>query len=484
MRIQRAFRPAAAAFAALFALNAGGCATNPATGERQLSLISESQEIQMGQQSDQAVIAQLGLYPDSAVQRYVRTLGLKLAALSERPSLPWTFRVVDDPSVNAFALPGGFIYVTRGIMAYLESEAQLVSVLGHEIGHVTARHSVSQASKQQLAQIGLVVGSIISPTVAQAADVASAGLGLLFLKYGRDDENQADELGLRYMARGNYDPRQMPGVFTLLERVSQQASGGRTPEWLSTHPDPGNRREHINGLIAQLPSQNFSNTIVDQAQYLNVLDNIVYGVNPREGFFRGNEFLHPDLRFRFTFPQGWQHQNQKQAVLAVSPNQDAIIQISAATENSSAAAAQSFFGQQGISGTAARGTVNGLTAAGGSFSAQTEQGVLQGDVTFIEYGGMVYQVLAYGPQSAWGSYQNVARNSVQSFGQLTDQSALNAQPMRLDVMTLPRAMSFSEFARQYAGPVDANELALLNQVDTNASLQAGRKVKRVVGERP
>src|SRR5439155_757503 len=178
------------------------CATNPATGAKQLSLVSESQEIQMGREYDREVTASIGLYPDSALQRYEQQFGSRLAATSERPGLPWSFHVVDDPVVNAFALPGGFIYVTRGILAHLNSEAELAGVVGHEIGHVTARHIASRMTKQQLAQVGLVVGSIASPQLERYAGLASSALNVLFLKYSRDDESQADHLGLRYMRRG------------------------------------------------------------------------------------------------------------------------------------------------------------------------------------------------------------------------------------------------------------------------------------------
>ncbi|HXV85129.1 MAG TPA: M48 family metallopeptidase, partial [Gemmatimonadales bacterium] len=219
------------------------CAVNPATGERQLMLVSEGQEIAMGREADPQISGQYGLYPDTALQGYVRALGQRLTAVSERPGLPWSFRVVDDPIINAFAVPGGFLYVTRGILAHFNSEAELVAVLGHEIGHVTARHSASQMSQQQLAQVGLVAGMVLAPRFQDFAGVAQAGLGLMFLKFSRDDERQADELGLRYLVRARYDPREMPKVFAMLASVSQGEDGNRLPSWLSTHPDPVDRQQ-------------------------------------------------------------------------------------------------------------------------------------------------------------------------------------------------------------------------------------------------
>src|SRR6266550_4084593 len=180
------------------------CATNPATGRRQVMLVSEAQEIEMGREADREVGSSIGLYPADGVQAYVAGLGRALAAGSERPSLPWSFHVVDDASVNAFALPGGFVYVTRGLMTHLDSEAELASVMGHEIGHVTARHAASQITKSQLATLGLVAGMIVRPELARFGELAQAGMSLLFLKFDRNAERQADDLGLRYMTRQAY----------------------------------------------------------------------------------------------------------------------------------------------------------------------------------------------------------------------------------------------------------------------------------------
>lgn len=472
------------ALAAMMAcsLVVASCSTNPATGKRQVAFIGEEQEIAMGREADQQIIQSLGLYQDQEMQAYVNRLGQQLARDSERPNLPWTFRVVDDPVVNAMALPGGFIYVTRGLMSHLTSEAELVSVLGHEIGHVTGRHSVEQMSKAQIAQIGMVAGMILKPELAQYGDIAQTGLSLMFMKYGRDDEREADDLGLRYMIRKNYDPRQMPEVFETLARVSQQQGAGRIPGWLSTHPTPENRIQRIEQHLAELKVDT-SNLTVGRERYLQNIDNVVFGQNPREGYFRGNEFIQPELAFSIRFPQGWQVQNQKQAVGAISPNQDAVVVLTLSGRRSPQEAAQEFFSQQGVQrGQALRADLGGLPAVAHVFGVQRGQGSnLMGLAAFVEHQDKVYQVLGYTSESGWRRYEDELSGSLASFERVTDRRLLDVQPKRLDVVSIPSAMSLEEFARRYPSTVDLQTLAIINHVDTSTRFPAGTEVKRVVG---
>lgn len=469
--------------AALLVLAA--CATNPATGKHQIALISEEQEIAMGREADQQITQQLGLYNDQELQAYVNRVGQKLAAASERPNLPWTFRVVDDPVVNAFALPGGHIYVTRGLLTHLTSEAELASVIGHEIGHVTGRHSVEQMSKAQLAQIGLIAGMIVKPELARYGDLATQGLQLLFLKYSRDDEREADGLGLRYMDQQKYDPREMPAVFTTLRRVSEQQGAGRIPGWLSTHPTESERIRTISSQVAKLESggADFSGRTVNREGYLKAIDNVVFGQNPREGYFVGNTFIQPELGIQLRFPQGWRTSNEKSAVGAISPNQDAIIVVTLAQDNSPQAAAQRFFSQQGIQqGQSLRTDLDGLPAVARVFAVQgTQNGDLQGIVAFVENNNRVYQILGYTPMQRWGTYDNVIASSIGTFERVTDRNALNVEPKRVDVVSIPSSMTLEEFARRYPSTVDMTTLAIINQADANTRFPAGAEVKRVVG---
>jgi predicted Zn-dependent protease len=419
------------------------------------------------------------------VQSYVSEIGMRMAKASERPNLPWEFHVVNDASVNAFALPGGFIYVTRGLMTSINNEAELATVLGHEIGHVTNRHSVQQISKQQVAQLGLGIGSILSNDVARMAGLASQGLGVLFLKYSRDAENQADLAGFRYSLNQNYDVREMASVFQTLDRVSAAGGGGRLPEWLATHPNPGTRIENTEKRLDTL-HKDLSNTIIKRDQYLAHVRNMTYGEDPRQGFFENGVFYHPDLRFQMQFPQGWQTQNTPAAVMAGSPQQDAIIQLSLAGKASPREAAQQFLSQQGVqAGNTSTSSVNGLPAASGYFQAQTEQGTIQGLVTFLSFNGNTYGIMGYTPAGKLTTYDNVFQQTINSFTQLRNQAALNVQPAKVELVKLTREMTLEQFNSQYPSTIPIEELAIINEIESPTSaIPVGRTVKRVIGGRP
>jgi predicted Zn-dependent protease len=459
-----------------------GCARNPVTGKSELSLVSESQEIQMGQQAATEVAQSIGLYEDSRIQDYVAQLGKSMAAASERPNLPWEFHVVDDASVNAFALPGGFIYVTRGLMASINDEAELATVVGHEIGHVTNRHSVQQISKAQLAQLGLGIGSILSSDIARFGQLASAGLSILFLKYSRDAENQADQAGFRYALGQNYDVREMTNVFQTLDRIGEANEGGKLPEWLATHPNPGNRIKHIEQMLDTVktdPSKGKTN----REQYLQRIKGMTFGEDPRQGYFEGSRFYHPKMRFQLTFPDGWKTQNTPQAVVALSPNQDAIVQLGLAGQASPSQAVRQFLSQQGVQGgQASTSSINGFPAATSEFQAQTEQGAVQGLVSFISYGGTTFGIMGYTPAGKLGNYGNDFERTIRSFSELRDGSKINVQPARVELVKLNRDMTLEQFNQQYPSSVSLLQLAIINEVEDSASvLPAGRTVKRVVG---
>src|SRR4051812_16142185 len=301
---------------AVVALLAAACATNPVTGKKQISLLSEAQELAIGQQQDAEIRREMGVYDDRALGQYVNEIGQEIARTSHRPNLPWTFTIVDSPAINAFALPGGYVYITRGILAYLDDESELAGVLGHEIGHVTARHAAQAYTRQAEANLGLTIASIFVPSTRPFTDLSASGLGVLFLRNGREAELEADRLGVEYGSGAGYDPSGVPRFLSTLARVDALSARG-VPNWLSTHPDPGSRVAKAEPIAGKFVSADAKK--VNRDQFLEHVQGLVVGDNPKDGIVRGNEFLHPLLRIALKFPDGWELTNSSEAVLAQEP---------------------------------------------------------------------------------------------------------------------------------------------------------------------
>jgi predicted Zn-dependent protease len=460
-------------------LSLSACAVNPATGGRMFSLVSEGQEIEMGQQAMLQVDASMGLYDNPELQAYVDSVGQAMAAVSERPDLPWSFKVVDDPVINAFALPGGPVYLARGIMAHFNSEAEMASVLGHEIGHITARHSVEQISRAQLMQIGLVASVVLVPELRPFGDALGGGLSMLFLKFGRDDESQSDQLGFRYMTRLGYDPQGAVDMFEILER-QRDTSGNTIPEWQSTHPDPGNR---VLAAEQRIASSQIEGGIVRDDEYLRRIDGMMFGKDPAQGFFVEGRFVHPDLRLQFRFPEGWATQNAPTAVLAQSPERDAVMQLTLAEGSTPEDAATEFFSQQGIERLGARSrTVNGLPAVQGTFRVETQDGALDGQVLFVRHAELVFRFMGYTPSSRMGTYAVTFERSLESFAPMNEERWIGLEPRRLDIVRVPAEMTAERFFMRFPSTVTLETVRVINGWEAGHVIPEGTLVKRVVGE--
>ena len=461
------------------------CSVNPATGKRQLMLVSSGQEQSLGADSDRQIVAQMGLYEDAEVARRVETIGQRLAAVSERPDLPWTFRVIDDPVVNAFALPGGYVYITRGILAHMNSEAELAAVLGHEIGHITARHGANRMSKGMLAQIGLAGSAMAKPEFADKfGQLAQQSVGMLFLKYSRDAERQADDLGLRYIVRDDWDPRRMADVFGTLQRVGESAGSGRLPGWLSTHPAPENRVDWAGRAVDALALDDLASRRVGHKDYLTLVDGLVFGEDPRRGFFEENAFYHPEMAFQLTFPAGWKTENGTSAVMAVHPEGDAAMELTLSSESTAEEAWQAFHTQEGleITGTTAP-RIAGRSVVGGSFKVVSTERSFFGEVAFVSEGGRVFRLMGYADSALWGARRSAIVSAIGSFGRLTDRERLAAVPARLNLVTPSRSLSAERFASTYRATVPAETLRLINGVGPEAKFEAGKRYKVVTGGR-
>lgn len=475
------------AFASLFLLP--NCAVNPVTGKRQLAFMSEEQEIEMGRSYDPQVVAEMGKYENPIMAQFLNEKGQAMAAISERPNLPWKFTLIDSPVVNAFAVPGGFVYFTRGIMAHFNNEAQFAGVLGHEIGHVTARHTVNQQAKQTVGQIGLIGGMILSPELASQGESLMQGMGLLFLKFGRDAESQSDELGVKYSTAIGYDAQEMAGFFGTLDRLSGGAEN-RVPEFQSTHPDPANRKERVGQLAQQAqaaaPGQKFE---VDRDGYLRMIDGMIYGEDPAQGFVESGSFYHPGLKFQFGIPRSWRLQNSPSAVIMVSNDQKAQMQMQLAQGSDQRAAAQAFVTESKLNVVSQSDQpINGLPATTvlGDIVQQSQDGsqsqTLRVIASFISYGGNTYMMLGLSLAQDFNRYQREMEGSIGSFNKLTDPSKLNRQPEKIKIVTNSRSQSLGQALQSQGIPADRiNELAILNGMDVNQTIPAGMLFKSLSG---
>jgi predicted Zn-dependent protease len=457
------------------------CAKNPVTGKNQVVLVSESQELAMGTEADPQVVAQFGLYEDSALQRFIREKGQQMAAVSHRPNIPYTFRVINSDVVNAFAIPG-YVYFTRGIMAHFNNEAEFAGVLGHEIGHITARHSVSQQSKALLGQIGLIAGMVINPNLAQFGDIASQGLGLLLLKYGRDAERQADELGVEYSSKVGYNAHEMADFFHTLQRQSQQAGASELPPFLSTHPDPGERNVTVEKLATEWQQKNgATNLQVNRDSYLRRINGLIYGEDPREGYLENSVFYHPVLRFQFPVPSGWNYQNTPQSVQMAPKDGKALMILTLGQGASLQEAANAALQQYKLQVAESREvSVNGLRGLAVVADQQQQAGVIRTISYFIQYGNSIYHLLGVSTLNDFNAYMPAFNTSMQNFRELTEASKLNKQPQRIKVVTVNQATTLQQALRQYGIPENRlQELAIVNGMNLTDNVAAGTSIKVV-----
>lgn len=466
------------------------CAVNPVTGRKQLMLMSESQEVAIGAQYDPQVMATFGEYQDNELLSFVKGVTTEMGTISHRPKLEYHIKILDSPVVNAFAVPGGYIYLTRGILAQLNNEAELIGVIGHEMGHITARHSASQQTKQQLGTLLLIGGMIASQKFAQMADYAFQGMQLLFLKFSRDDERQADQLGAEYSSKIGYDAHKMADFFQVLNKMQLSESEGGVPTFMSTHPDPGDRYNSVNRYASEWQQQlNFSNWKVNGDSYLKLIDGIVYGEDPRQGYVENNIFYHPDLRFRFSFPSGWELQNSPIQVSMAPKGGNALTVFTMANGNSLQEAAQQTLQQLELevqqSGST---TVNGLPAIA-AISKQVVQdqstGATHANVVlsyFIEYEKRFYVFHGVSTEAEFAGYRNSLEGIMKSFARLTDNSKINVQPQRIFVKAAPRTASLSGTLAGFGVPQGMmEELAFLNNMELTDQVRAGKLIK-VVGK--
>ena len=458
-----------------------GCAQNPVTGKTDFVMMSESEEIAVGRKYDEQVVnKQYKVYESKALQDYVDRIGQKLAKQSHRPNLQYRFTVLDTPEINAFALPGGYVYITRGILAYLNSEAELAAVVGHEIGHVTARHGVRQQSAAQAANIGLTIASIFVPEIGTRVgqDLANILGGALLSGYGREHELEADRLGAQYLARTDYDPQAIIRVLRTLKNQELKDAElakleGREPRRYSglfaTHPDNDTRLQEVVGEADKLAS---ATPFEGRAEFLAATDGLIFNDNTDKGVVRNNRFYHPDMGFALQFPDAWQVHNLPDMLVAIGPRGEARLQMKMDPKPSGAPLEYS----RRLAGNDAQIQpleVNGLSGAlidlPDSIAA----------VIYLNKQAFVLQGLGKTRQNL-GAHRETIISSMRSFHALTAEERKMAKPLRIRVITARQGDIYARLAQDSPlGKSGESYLRLINAQYPDGEPQAGRPIKIV-----
>lgn len=482
----------------LVAVLLGGCATvvNPVSGEKELTVMDERSEIAEGRKNHQQVLKEYAVYDNPKLQAYVNELGQRLAKQSHRQNLEWHFTVLDSPEVNAFALPGGYVYVTRGIMAYMDSEADLAGVIGHEIGHVTARHGAQRATRQQAAGIGVLAATVLGAVLESqglrgAGDLVSQGSQSVaagyIASYGRDQELQADSLGAEYLSRSHYDPKNMIDVINVLkdqERFAADAAraeGRAAPNrntWLASHPSNDQRLQDITRIAAQYRGDYGDE---GRARYLEAINGINFGESRGQGVTRGRHFYHEEMGIALTAPNGWKINNAADAVTLVNAAGDAGLIVKLVPPNAGAShdeiIRRVFNPAQGRS---ERLALSGLAATHFVGSRRSAQGQLQNvEATVVTGPGNHHFLLNYGARDrqALERARWQLQEAESSFRALSAAERTAARPWVLRTVPYPRG-GFAELARRsaLAGNVE-QQLRLINGVYAGGEPKVGQLVK-------
>jgi len=453
---------------------------NPVTGKTERSVMDEQSEIAEGAKAHKEVLEEYGVYDNAKLQTYVNDVGQKLAAQSHRASLTWTFTVLDSKEINAFALPGGYVYVTRGIMAYLESEADLAGVMGHEIGHVTARHGAQRATRQQTAGIGVIAATVLGAVLevgglsgatniaSQVSQTAAAGY---IASYSRDQESQADELGAEYLSRNRYDPQNMVDVIQVLKNQEQFATDVAKAEgrqvasasnWLSSHPANDKRLADIKVFAAKYKAPG-GYADDGRARYLQAISGMTFGDGSEQGLTRGRNFYHERLGIALTAPEGWQIQNTPQAIALVNGAGDAGLIVRLVPPKAGTTHDEVIKNVvKPTDGRTEKRSVHGLAATHFTGTYRNQQGQTRPlTMTLVTGPGERIYWLQYAAKDAAARQRAAAglAEGESSFRALTAADRAAAKPWSVQTLPYPRG-GFSELARSSPLPAARAELAL------------------------
>ncbi|MHA6317572.1 M48 family metalloprotease [Altererythrobacter sp. CAU 1778] len=452
-------------------------------------------EAQQGAEAHPQILAEFGGEVSGPAATYVEGIGKNIAVRSGLGGARDSFNVsfLNSSVNNAFAVPGGYIYVTRQLAALMNNEAEMAAVLGHEVGHVAARHSQRrQANAQQNSLLG-AIGAILTGVVLGDSSIAQGlqrtflqGSQLLTLKFSRSQELEADQLGIQYLNSAGYDPKAMSTLLASLAAQNtldarlQGRDSAQVPAWASTHPDPASRVSRASQLAAG------GTGTINRDTYLTRMDGIIYGDDPQQGVIEGRQFIHPDLRLSFTAPSGFYMVNGTRAVTINGQSGQAQFSTGQYNGNLETYARQVFQAiggnQQNIQPSSLqRTTINGIPAVIGQARVAQQNGSV--DVTVVAYEFSNNQAYHFAALTRAGG-ANVFNPMFQSMRKISTQEAANVVPRRLDVVTAGSSDTIQTLARRMAySDAQVERFMVLNGLSSSERIQPGQKYKVVVRSR-
>jgi len=471
---------------------AAACATNPVTGRPEVVLMSPERESAAGKQEAAEVERDIGLVNDPALTAYVAQIGSRLAKLSPRKDTAYRFAIADMAEPNAFALPGGYVYVSRGLLAYANTEDELAGVIGHEIGHVAARHAAQRETRSIGVGLLSVLGAIAAGVIGggEAASAASqlgqvAGAGAI-ASYSRDQERQADQIGQQLAAAGGWDPAGLADFLVTLDREGRIQEGGpRGPSFLDSHPQPGERATVARRRAGELPRGSEPRIAKGRTAFLQRIEGVLVGPNPEDGVFVEQRFLHPGLGFAIDFPSGWRTQNSKSAVAAMAPQGEALVTLAmaGAAGHDPRGAAERWVASSGAevaeSGATRIGDWNAFRVLA---RVPSRQGVVAGDVVWIAHPGGLFRLSGVTAPSRYARWAPVFGRVAASFRPLGEADRRAARPLRLRLVSARRGETLEELGRRTANGWRPAETAVANELDPSAPLAEGQLVKVALPE--
>lgn len=477
----------------LFALVEIGCVVqqNPVSGRNRVFGYSWEQELQLGKQADQEISEHYGVYEDEELDAYITDLGQLLVEHSHMRSedvherfreTEFEFRVLDSEVVNAFALPGGYNYVTRGMLAHMENEAQLAMVLGHEIAHVAARHASQRAARQQAGQILLIGGAVAGQELLglpgqELLELGSAAAQLIFLSYSRSNESEADKLGVEYAAKAGYKSAEGAGFFITMQRLTERAGGG-LPNILSSHPDPGDRETKIVEMAAEWEEKGYAQEELGRDRLLDQIDGIIWGRDPRKGFIEDEQFYHPDEAYTFPLPEGWQTHKQADQLLAFSEDEEGAMLFEPTTAESPQEAIEQIIRQDGMQeADMEQDQESEFNAWRGTALVRSEGDMIQLYLYAIEHQGNIYRFLGLADTDKFSDYRPSFQHSSKGFERLTDDRYLEIQPTRVNVVRVEEDQPLRELISDLPHDTDEEQIAIINQMELGDIVESGSRIK-------